>query len=151
MAKAKKGAETQDLDASKVSLNPKQRTFCIEYIKDHNATQAAIRAGYSEKTATEQAARLLTNVKVQEFIAELEKDAIPNAEEIKRSNVKFWKDARDDVEQRMGDRLKASELLGDSIGQFIKKLDVSLYDPFDIYNLTHEEILARIAELEARK
>jgi phage terminase small subunit len=32
-------------------LNPKQRLFCIEYLKDFNATQAAIRAGYSKKTS----------------------------------------------------------------------------------------------------
>ena len=32
-------------------LNPKQKLFCIEYLKDFNATQAALRSGYSEKTA----------------------------------------------------------------------------------------------------
>jgi phage terminase small subunit len=32
-------------------LTPKQKLFCDEYLKDLNATQAAIRAGYSEKTA----------------------------------------------------------------------------------------------------
>lgn len=32
-------------------LNPKQRAFCLEYQKDRNATQAAIRAGYSPATA----------------------------------------------------------------------------------------------------
>lgn len=52
-------------------LTPKQELFCREYLKDLNATQAAIRAGYSEKTAKEQAARLLTNVNVQTFVAEL--------------------------------------------------------------------------------
>jgi hypothetical protein len=45
-------------------LTPKQARFCLEYIKDGNGTQAAIRAGYSEKTADQQASRLLTNVKV---------------------------------------------------------------------------------------
>lgn len=34
-----------------MSLNPKQKRFVAEYLKDLNATQAAIRAGYSEKTA----------------------------------------------------------------------------------------------------
>jgi len=52
-----------------VSLTPKQERFVAEYLIDLNATQAAIRAGYSEKTATEQGSRLLTNVKVQEAIA----------------------------------------------------------------------------------
>lgn len=52
-------------------LTPKQERFCEECLIDLNATQAAIRAGYSEKTANEQGARLLANVSVQEKIAEL--------------------------------------------------------------------------------
>jgi len=52
-----------------VKLRPKQERFVAEYLIDLNATQAAIRAGYSEKTATEQGSRLLTNVKVQDAIA----------------------------------------------------------------------------------
>ncbi|QNQ39402.1 terminase small subunit [Brucella intermedia] len=54
---------------SKAQLTPKQEAFVAQYLLDLNATQAAIRAGYSEKTATEQGSRLLTNVKVQEAIA----------------------------------------------------------------------------------
>lgn len=45
-------------------LTPKQRLFVVEYLKDLNATQAAIRAGYSEKTARSQGQRLLTNVDI---------------------------------------------------------------------------------------
>ncbi|HIC9159799.1 TPA: terminase small subunit [Salmonella enterica subsp. enterica serovar Nagoya] len=52
-------------------LTDKQELFAREYLKDLNATQAAIRAGYSEKTANEQASRLLANVNVQTFVAEL--------------------------------------------------------------------------------
>lgn len=47
------------------ALNPKQERFVAEYLVDLNATQAAIRAGYSAKTAKEQGARLLTNVHIQ--------------------------------------------------------------------------------------
>lgn len=47
----------------------KQDVFVEEYLVDLNATQAAIRAGYSVKTANEQASRLLANVKVQTKIA----------------------------------------------------------------------------------
>lgn len=43
-------------------LTPKQELFIIEYAKDFNATQAAIRAGYSPETARAQACRLLTKV-----------------------------------------------------------------------------------------
>jgi len=52
-----------------MALTSKQKRFVDEYLIDLNATQAAIRAGYSEKTATEQASRLLTLVKVQEAIS----------------------------------------------------------------------------------
>lgn len=51
-------------------LTAKQQAFADEYLKDLNGTQAAIRAGYSPKTANEQAARLLANVSVQETIRE---------------------------------------------------------------------------------
>ncbi|MGE8288679.1 MAG: terminase small subunit [Stenotrophomonas sp.] len=46
-------------------LTPKQQRFVQEYLKDHNGTQAAIRTGYSEKTAKQQGSRLLTNADVQ--------------------------------------------------------------------------------------
>ena len=55
-----------------MALNPKQQRFCEEYMIDLNATQAAIRAGYSVKTAKEQASRLLTNVNVSREIERLQ-------------------------------------------------------------------------------
>lgn len=51
-------------------LNPKQKRFVAEYLIDSNATQAAIRAGYSKATAKQIGSRLLTNVDVR---AELQK------------------------------------------------------------------------------
>jgi len=50
------------------NLTEKQRIFCEEYLVDLNAKQAAIRAKYSPKTAENQASRLLTKVKVQEYL-----------------------------------------------------------------------------------
>ena len=52
-------------------LNDKQKQFCKEYLVDLNATQAAIRARYAEKTAYSQGQRLLKNVEAQEYIREL--------------------------------------------------------------------------------
>lgn len=52
-------------------LTDKQERFCQEYLVDLNATQAAIRAGYSAKTAQEQSSRLLSNVMVQRRVDEL--------------------------------------------------------------------------------
>lgn len=51
-----------------MALTAKQKMFCDEYLIDLNATQAAIRAGYSPKTAYSQGQRLLKNVEVQEYI-----------------------------------------------------------------------------------
>ena len=47
-----------------IGLEPRQQRFVDEYLIDLNATQAAIRAGYSKKTAQEQSSRLLSNVMV---------------------------------------------------------------------------------------
>ena len=56
--------------AKKGKLTEKQQRFVDEYLIDLNATQAAIRAGYSVKTADQQGSRMLANVKVQQAIAE---------------------------------------------------------------------------------
>ena len=52
-------------------LNEKQRTFCEEYVIDFNATQAAIRAGYSKKTAYQQGFKLLKKGEIKKLIASL--------------------------------------------------------------------------------
>lgn len=57
-----------------MTLTNKQKRFCEEYLIDLNATQAAIRAGYSPNTAEQTASRLLRNVKVQEYIAKRQKE-----------------------------------------------------------------------------
>ena len=49
--------------------SPKHQRFVAEYLKDLNATQAAIRAGYSPKTANRQGSRLLSNADIQAAIA----------------------------------------------------------------------------------
>jgi len=59
-----------------VQLSPKRERFCQEYIKDHNATEAAKRTKYSEKTAYSQGQRLLKDVEIQARIAQLEKPII---------------------------------------------------------------------------
>lgn len=51
-----------------MALRDKQRTFAEEYLIDLNGTQAAIRAGYSPKTANQQASRLLANANIRAYI-----------------------------------------------------------------------------------
>lgn len=49
-------------------LSPKERRFVIEFLKDQNAKQAAIRAGYSKKTAETQGPRLYRKVQVRDAV-----------------------------------------------------------------------------------
>ncbi len=69
-----------------MALTAKQKRFCDEYLIDFNATQAAIRAGYSERTAYSQGQRLLKNVEVQKYLqermAEKEKELIADQNEV---------------------------------------------------------------------
>ncbi len=76
-------------------LTPKQQCFIEEYLIDLNAAQSAIRAGYSEKTAKQQASRLLTNVDVAAAIAKAKRERSEatkiDAEWVLRELVKLHK------------------------------------------------------------
>ena len=61
-------------------LNAKQEMFCREYLIDLNATQAAIRAGYSVKTAKDMGCQNLAKPNIADFIASLKAE---RAESIK--------------------------------------------------------------------
>lgn len=67
-------------------LTLKQQRFCDEYLIDLNATQAAIRAGYSEKTARQTAAENLSKPYIREYIdkrlAEKEAELIADQDEV---------------------------------------------------------------------
>jgi phage terminase small subunit len=58
------------------NLTDKQERFCQEYLIDLNATQAAIRAGYSQNTARSQGAENLTKPDIQERLSELNKSRL---------------------------------------------------------------------------
>ncbi len=60
-AKPKPKKVDAPVDYSKPLKNSKHEAFCQQYIIDNNATQAAIRAGYSEKTAGHKASALVVN------------------------------------------------------------------------------------------
>lgn len=61
-------------------MTARQQLFCEEYLTDLNATQAAIRAGYSEKYAHTNAAKLLQNTTIKEYIEKRKKDRIKRTE-----------------------------------------------------------------------
>lgn len=85
-------------------LTPRQQRFVVEYLKDLNATQAAIRAGYSTKNAEHNGARLLGNVGIKAAISaaqapvleQAQLSAVRTLEEVRRiafSNIKALFDA----------------------------------------------------------
>ncbi len=119
-------------------MNEKQRRFAEFYANNPNATQAAMAAGYSERTARSQGQRLLTNVDIQEYIKELqEKAAINRIASISQTKA-FWSDIMNNPEEKTSDRLKASELLAKAAGAFLNNSDegaeaIEGYDDIIIY------------------
>lgn len=128
-------------------MTAKQRRFCDEYLIDLNATQAAIRAGYTSKYANTNASKLLQITTIKEFIAErmAEKDAelIASQDEVLQyltrvlrgesqseivvvegegngySKARAMMKAPDEKE-----RLEAAKLLGKRYGLYTEKVDV---------------------------
>lgn len=108
-------------------LTDKQARFCEEYLIDLNATQAAIRAGYSEKTANRIASELLSKLDIQEKIAELKAERSKRTEITQDSFIQeLAAVARAEVKGvRAVDKLKALELLGKHLGMFVERYEVN--------------------------
>lgn len=107
-----------------MGLNAKQRAFTVEYMKDKNGTQAAIRAGYSEKTAYSQAWELLRKPEIIEAIAELEKVAQAKAGITVEKIVERINRIAEDPTASHRDKLKADELLGKYLGMFTERVEM---------------------------
>jgi phage terminase small subunit len=125
-------------------LTEKQKRFADEYLVDLNAKQAAIRSGYSAKTAEQQASRLLSNVKVQEYIQNKQKkleikteltaqwvldnlkavaERCMQAEPLLTRVGNQWEESGEYTFQAAGAN-KALELIGKHLGMFTDKLDI---------------------------
>lgn len=124
-------------------MTDKQKRFCDEYLIDCNATQAAIRAGYSKKTANEQGNRLLANVSVKAYIDErleqLHTKKTADAQEVmeyltsvmrgehKEQTLALCGDGMQeiqDIDVSAKDRIKAAELIGKRYGLFKDAVDL---------------------------
>lgn len=126
-------------------MTEKQKLFCDEYLIDLNATQAAIRSGYSEKYAHTNASKLLQNTTIKEYIenriAEKEDKLIAKQNEVLKyltSVMRGESKSEIVVVENIGDymseartmekapdekeRLKAAELLGKAHMMFSERI-----------------------------
>ena len=111
-------------------LTPRQARFVKEYLVDMNGTQAAIRAGYSARTAAAQAVRLLINVKVKAAVeagaakqhAQLDLTAQKVLTEL--LGVGYAEVATSNI--KVGDKLRALELLAKHLGLLTEQVNVTL-------------------------
>lgn len=116
-------------------LNGKQQLFADYYIETLNATQSAIKAGYSEKTAYSQGQRLLKHVEIKDYIEDImeKKDSkrIASQDEILEILTKIIRGEETEElytmsgdkinkKPKISDRLKAIELLGKRYNLFDK-------------------------------
>lgn len=123
-------------------LTAKQMRFCDEYLIDLNATQAAIRAGYSEKTARAMGAENLTKPDIKKYIddrmAEKKAALIADQDEVLRyltavmrgesqsSVLARTEVGSEEVIEKAPDekeRLKAAELLGKRYGLYTDRIE----------------------------
>ena len=130
-------------------MTAKMQRFCDEYLIDLNATQAAIRAGYSEKTARSIAAENLAKPDIQEYISRrmAEKDTalIADQDEVLKYLTKVMRGQSQSeviVVEGCGDgcsearamqkapdekeRLRAAELLGKRYGLYTEKVEADV-------------------------
>ena len=108
-----------------MALTAKQKAFVQEYLVDLNATQAAIRAGYSKRSAYSTGQRMLKNDEVQKAIQKAQKRREERTEVtqdyvIAKLREIAEKDASDgpDSELKYANKIRALELLGKHTGAF---------------------------------
>lgn len=117
---------------SDIKLKPKELVFAEEWLKTTNATQSAIKAGYSARTAYSAGNRLLKKVDVKQYIderlAEMKESSIADTNEV----MQFLSSTmRGDIPDQFGldpalnDRIKAAELLGKRYKMFTDKQEIS--------------------------
>lgn len=107
-------------------MTNKQELFILEYLKDFNATQAAIRAGYSVDSARSIASELLTNPNIKREVASKFEEITGGQYKAILDNLKFWEEMRDNPEASETARIRASENHAKYWQMFEEKISVKL-------------------------
>lgn len=113
----------------KIKLTPKQKAFVREYkANGGNGTQAAIKAGYSEKTARKIAAENVTKPVIKEALEKEEKKLQEKYEYTIDDMVRELDDVKckSDAEKNRQAQIKAIELKGKAFGLFVEKQETTL-------------------------
>ncbi len=100
-------------------LTPKQRLFVELYVVDFNATQAAIDAGYSKKTATEMGYENLRKPHIKKYKEEIQANLAELAGVSALSNVNYLKKVRDSEGEAMEatkDKINAVKVMNEMLG-----------------------------------
>lgn len=110
-------------------LNPKQKAFVSEYLVDSNAAAAARRAGYSDRTAKQIAAKLMARGDVQEAIAaarkeQQERTGITSDYVLSRLQTIVERCMEEDWDPAQANR--SLELLGKHLGMWTDKTEAKL-------------------------
>lgn len=104
-------------------LTPMQRKFVEAYCG--NATEAALAAGYSPKNVGPNADHILRNPKVKKALEERARSQISPLIASRSDRQKFWTETMSNPKVSMKDRLKASDLLARSEGDYIERREIS--------------------------
>ena len=126
-----------------MKLNARQKAFCEYYVASGYATESAIKAGYSEKTARSIGQRLLTNVDIKKYIKELQEKAKESRILTAREKREWLSEVIKNGNEKLQDRLKALDILNKMDGDYVEKLQLSGQlntNPFS--GLTIEELRA---------
>ena len=108
-----------------MKLNARQKSFCEFYVASGNATESAIKAGYSEKTARSIGQRLLTNVDIKKYIKELQEKAKTSRIMTAVERREFLTEVIKNGNEKVQDRLKALDILNKMDGEYIEKMQLS--------------------------
>ena len=124
---AKKVVKKVVKKTTSLATDLKYEKFCVEYRKNGgNATAAAIAAGYSERTAAQQATRLLRNVNILKRIKELADDAIrKQIIGLDKRALVLSKIAEDDAADVQA-RIRAIDVLNKMDGVYVFKTEVKI-------------------------